>query len=143
MSFDVKSFPKPFNIGQSDSFKRCTTAETISFGEPSGISPDISKIGLSIFLFSREDGEDGSDAAAMAQPQRFVNGTTLGGILDASIKEENSSSKVFEFLLGTVSSSKCVGGGMLETGFGSIARNEEFVAGKGCKMLLALFRKAD
>ena len=105
------------------------TAETISFGEPSGISPDISKIGLSIFLFSREDGEDGSDAAAMAQlqPRRFVTGTTLGGILNACIKEGNSSSKVFEFLLGTVSSSKCVGGGMLETGFGSIARNEELV----------------
>ena len=32
---------------------------------------------------------------------------------------------------------------MLETGFGSISRNEELVAGKGCKMLLALFRKAD
>ena len=47
---------------------------------------------------------------------------------------------MFEFLLGTVSSSKCVGGGMLETGFGSIARKQELVAGKGCKMLPALFR---
>ena len=32
---------------------------------------------------------------------------------------------------------------MLETGFGSIARKEELVATKGCKMLLALFRKVD
>jgi len=143
MSFDVKSLPKPFNIGQSDSFKRCTNDDTISFGEPSGISPDISKIEHSIFLFSREDGDNGSDAAAMAQPRRFVTGTTLGGILAACIKEGNSESKVFEFLLGTFSSSKCVGGGMLETGFCSIARKQELVAGKGCKMLLALFRKAD
>ena len=51
MSFDVKSFPKPFNIGQSDSFKRCTTAETISFGEPSGISPDISTLDFPFFYF--------------------------------------------------------------------------------------------
>ena len=58
-----------------------STDETISFGETSGISPDISKIEHSIFLFSREDGEDGSDAAAMAQPRRFVTGTTLGGCL--------------------------------------------------------------
>ena len=69
MPFDVKSLPKPFITGQSDSFKRCTNDETISFGEPSGISPDISKIGLSIFLFSREDGENGSDAAEMPQPE--------------------------------------------------------------------------
>ena len=69
----------------------------------------------------------------MAQPRRLVTGTTLGGILDACIKEGNSASNVFEFLLGNFSSSKCVGGGMLETGFGSIARKQELVAGKGCK----------
>ena len=100
MSFDVKSLPKPFNIGQSDSFKRCTTAETISFGEPSGISPDISKIGLSIFLFSREDGEDGSDAAAMAQPRRFITGTTLGGIWMLASRKETLHQRCLSFYWG-------------------------------------------